>query len=173
MKFIKAFIVERLLFCQNCLSWASYWGTRAAFNLISEVAHENGNRTTKGIWAWPSVLGNLCCRGDIFLMYGIIDRSNPCALSRSVFLDIVLNFVVDWSWLGHPGIWNIYYTCELCCMTACQTAQLWAIYRFKAAFCLNLYQHTTNRPLAIREHSGLIGNCLLSIDWYYQLEILI
>ncbi|XP_078352490.1 tRNA (32-2'-O)-methyltransferase regulator THADA-like isoform X2 [Oculina patagonica] len=27
-------------------------------------------------------------------------RCNPCALSRSVFLDIVLHFVVDWSWLG-------------------------------------------------------------------------
>ncbi|KAJ7373356.1 hypothetical protein OS493_012948 [Desmophyllum pertusum] len=26
-------------------------------------------------------------------------RSNPCALSQSVFLDIVLHFVVDWSWL--------------------------------------------------------------------------
>lgn len=38
----------------------------------------------------------------------LLIRSNPCALSRSVFLNIVLNFVVDQSWLGHTGI-SIYF----------------------------------------------------------------
>ena len=33
-------------------------------------------------------------------------RSNPCAVSRSVFLDIVLHFVVDWSWIDLPGIFS-------------------------------------------------------------------
>ena len=37
-------------------------------------------------------------------------RANPCAVSRSVFLDIVLHFVVDWSWIDLPGIFSITFS---------------------------------------------------------------